>query len=116
MKSIEIISIPVTDQERAKEFYLNLGFEIITEAPMGKDKWIQMALPGNAVSVTLVNWFPKMSAGSFQGMVVLTDSIDKDRQELKLKGIEVGVTDETPWGKFANIVDPDGNGLTLREE
>ena len=36
--------------------------------------------------------------------------------ELKAKGIEVKPIDNTPWGKFASFSDPDGNGLTFRQE
>jgi len=54
MKSITIISIPVTDQEAAKQFYLKLGFKLMAEAPFDTHKWIQMALPGQEMSITLV--------------------------------------------------------------
>jgi hypothetical protein len=58
MKAIEIISIPVTDQERSKEFYKRLGFNVLIEAPFEKDsKWVQMGLPGDGPSITLVTWF-----------------------------------------------------------
>ncbi len=117
MKTINLISIPVTDQQRAKEFYLKFGFEIMVEAPMGPDQtWIQLCLPGNTVSVTLVNWFDKMPAGSMQAMVIKTDDIANEIKELEAKGIKVGKIDETPWGKFASVTDPDGNGLSLHQE
>ncbi|HEX3383682.1 MAG TPA: VOC family protein, partial [Mucilaginibacter sp.] len=60
MKSISIISIPVTDQQAAKEFYLKLGFKLLVEGPFGPGQnWVQMALPEQQVlSITLVTWFP----------------------------------------------------------
>ena len=116
MKAISIISIPVTDQEAAKQFYLKLGFKILVEAPFETQKWIQLALPGQeAVSITLVNWFPNMPAGSVNGFVIHTDDLDKDIEELTAKGIIVGKIDETPWGKFAAVTDPDGNRLSLHQ-
>jgi catechol 2,3-dioxygenase-like lactoylglutathione lyase family enzyme len=116
MKTIEIISIPVTDQARAKEFYLQLGFELIVEAPFeGGQQWVQLGFPGSAVSITLVTWFENMPAGCINGFVIKTDALAKDIEELTAKGINVGKIDETPWGKFASVTDPDGNRLSLHE-
>lgn len=43
MKTIELISVPVTDQQRAKDFYPTLGLQLIRETPFGKDQqWIQL--------------------------------------------------------------------------
>src|SRR5579862_408674 len=117
MKAITIISIPVTDQQAAKEFYLKLGFNLLTEAPMGETQtWVQLALPGQDVSITLVTWFPELKPGCIRGFVIKVDSIDAAIQELNGKGIEVGKIDQTPWGKFASVKDPDGNVWSLHEE
>jgi predicted enzyme related to lactoylglutathione lyase len=117
MKAISIISIPVTNQEVAKQFYRKLGFNLPVEAPFETSKWVQLALPGQeAVSITLVNWFAELKAGSIQGFVIHVDSLDNEIQELNAKGIEVGKIDETPWGKFASVKDPDGNTWSLHEE
>src|ERR1700749_2013747 len=116
MKVIEVISIPVTNQAVSKEFYLHLGFEIINEVPMPDgNTWIQLGFPGQATSITLVNWFPNMTPGSMQGLVIHSDDIEKEVADLKAKGIKVQDIDPTPWGKFASFSDPDGNGITLRE-
>jgi predicted enzyme related to lactoylglutathione lyase len=108
MKTIEIISLSVTDQQKAKEFYMNLGFQIIVEAPMGNGQtWVQLGLPGQTTSISLMN---------FQSVIIETDDIEKETRELKTKGIEAGKIDDTPWGKFAQLKDPDGNGLTLHQK
>lgn len=117
MKAIEIISIPVTDQAKAKAFYQQLGFEVVTEAPFGPEQyWIQMAFPGAAVSITLVTWFPEMTAGSLRGFVVKTDDLDADIRDLTAKGIKLGEVDHTPWGKFLSVKDPDGNTVSLHAD
>jgi predicted enzyme related to lactoylglutathione lyase len=114
MKAIEIISIPVTNQEVAKEFYLQLGFTLIREAPFQDQKWIQMALPGQeSPSITLVNWFPELQPGSIRGFVIKTDNLDAEIEKLREGGIEVGNADKTPWGRFATVKDPDGNSWSL---
>jgi predicted enzyme related to lactoylglutathione lyase len=114
MRSIEIISIPVTDQQVAKEFYLKMGFSIIIEAPFqGGSNWIQLGLPDGGTTITLVNWFPELRPGSIQGFVIKCDDINASIAELKEKGIEAGKVDETPWGRFATVKDPDGNSWSL---
>ena len=53
MKQIEIIMIPVSDQQKAKEFYLKLGFRVVLEAPAAHGQtWLQMALPDQATTIS----------------------------------------------------------------
>ncbi|BAU53363.1 VOC family protein [Mucilaginibacter gotjawali] len=116
MKSIEIISIPVTDQQRSKEFYVKLGFTILAETPTGDGQtWVQLGFNGHDTSVTLVTWFPQMPPGSIHGFVIKTDSLEQDVEEFTAKGIHVGRIDETPWGKFMAVKDPDGNVLSFHQ-
>jgi len=108
MKSVEIIMIPVKDRQKAKEFYLKLGFEIIVEAPDAHgETWIQMGIPGRETTISLA---------SFQGIICETDNIEKEIKKLKEKGIDVGKIDNTPWGRFAWLKDLDGNSLCLHEK
>lgn len=117
MKAIEIISIPVTDQQRAKQFYQKLGFEVAVEAPyQGDQKWIQMGFPGGGVFITLVTWFDNMPAGCIDGLVIKTGDIEKDSADLIAAGIEPGKIDNTPWGRFMAVTDPDGNRISLHQE
>ncbi len=118
MKSIEIISIPVTDQERAKDFYVNkLGFQLVADNAMSeKQRWVQVALPGGGATLTLVTWFEQMPAGCIRGLVVGTDDIEKEMELLQSKGAELGKIDETPWGRFLSVKDPDGNVLSLHQK
>lgn len=108
MKSVEIIMVPVKDRQKAKEFYLKLGFETLVEAPGAHGvTWIQMGIPGTNTSISL---------SGFNGIICEVDDIKIKIQELESKGIEVGKVDETPWGKFAWLKDLDGNSLCLREK
>ena len=107
MKNIEIIMIPVTDQQKAKEFYLKLGFEVIVEAPAAHGQtWLQMGIPNQTTSISLA---------TFHGIICQTDDIEKSISELKAKGIVMGRVDKTPWGTFAWMKDPDGNEICLHE-
>jgi len=117
MKTIEIISIPVTDQVRAKEFYLRMGFKLLTEAPFGKDQqWIELGLPGGGPSITLVTWFKEIPAGSVRGLVIETEDIHKEIKVMESNGIKVDPIEKMPWGQFASVQDPDGNRLSLHQE
>lgn len=108
MNAAEIIMIPVTDQQKAKEFYLKLGFQLIVEAPMEQgETWIQLGLPGQTTTISLAK---------FQGIIFESEDIEKEMSELKAKGIEVGKVDNTPWGKFAWLKDLDGNSLCLHQK
>ena len=116
MKSIELISVPVTDQQKSKEFYLKMGLKLEREAPFGKDQqWIQLSFPKGGTTITLVTWFPNMPAGCMQGVTISCDDIEAEIKKLNLKGIVTGKLDNTPWGKFASIQDPDGNTWSLHQ-
>ena len=98
LKNISIISIPVTDQQRAKKFYLKAGFKLIVETQAGPGQtWIQLGLPGAETSITLVNWFPQMPAGSVRGLVVDTEDIEQEIKTMQANGIEPVPTEQTPW-------------------
>jgi len=108
MKTAEIIMIPVTDQQRAKEYYLSLGFQVIAEAPDGHGGvWLQMGLPGESTTLSLAK---------FHGIIFQTEDIEGEVTRLRSKGVEAGKIDDTPWGKFAWLKDPDGNGLCLHQK
>lgn len=108
MKSVEIIMLPVKDKQKAKEFYLNLGFQVIVEAPDAHGgTWIQMGLPGSDTTISLAG---------FQGIICETDNIEGEIKVFEAKGIEVGKIDDMPWGRFAWLKDPDGNSLCLHQK
>ena len=108
MKAIEIIIIPVTDQQQAKAFYLKLGFKVNIEAPADHGQtWIQLGLPNQGTSIALMK---------FHGIIIETVDIVKEIEFLAGKGIEVGKIDDQPWGRFAWLKDLDGNGLCLHQK
>ena len=115
---VQIVSVPVSDQERAKDYYLStLGFELRQEAPFGGDMhWIEVAPEGSTASLTLVTWFESMPPGSLQGLVVATDDIRATHEELLSRGVPFDFPPtEMPGGTQAVFRDPDGNCLVLWE-
>jgi catechol 2,3-dioxygenase-like lactoylglutathione lyase family enzyme len=114
---VQLFSVPVADQDRAREFYTEtLGFELVSEAPMGADmRWVQVRPVGTTTSLTLVTWFPSMPAGSLKGTVFETDALEGDVASLREKGVRIGEIETSPWGRFVTFDDPDGNGIVLQE-
>ncbi len=117
LNRIAIISVPVSDQAAARDFYADtLGFEVIRDNPMGPDqRWVQVGPKGAETSLTLVTWLDKMPAGSVQGLVLNSDDIEADRDAIAAKGVEITEVGDTPWGRFAMFSDPDGNGWVLQQ-
>lgn len=118
MQRLTVVSVPVADQEAAKAFYVDkLGFEVLAEATFGDEmRWIQVGPAGSQASLTLVNWFDQMPAGSLRGLVIETDDLEHDYAELTAKGVPfLGPPSPQAGGTFATFSDPDGNQLSLRQ-
>lgn len=114
---INLLSLPVSDQDRARDFYVDvLGFELVRDNPMGPDqRWVEVAPRGGQTSITLVTWFPTMPAGSAKGLVLETDDLDADVAALRGRGVRTdGGIQQQPWGRFVTFDDPDGNGIVLQ--
>jgi catechol 2,3-dioxygenase-like lactoylglutathione lyase family enzyme len=114
---IALVSIPVSDQDRAKKFYTEvLGFTELTDnTDLPGTRWVMLAPPGGGAAVTLVTWFPSMPAGSMKGLVYEVDDVDKWLADVTAKGVDVpdGVQEEV-WGRYVTLADPDGNGLVVQ--
>ena len=118
MDFISVVSVPVSDQGRAKSFYVDqLGFDLITEATFGDDLgWVQVGPPGAQASLTLVTWFDEMPAGSLRGLVIDCDDLDERYKTLSERGVPfLGPPTRQPGGVFAIFSDPDGNQIGLRQ-
>jgi predicted enzyme related to lactoylglutathione lyase len=118
MTEIVIVSVPVADQARARGFYAEkLGFKVTMEVKdaMGPGKsWITVQPPGGGTSLTLVNWFETMPAGSLRGLVIATADVDSEYTRLKAAGVDIDAIKEAPWGRFATFRDSEGNGLVVQ--
>jgi catechol 2,3-dioxygenase-like lactoylglutathione lyase family enzyme len=138
----ELVVIPVSDVDRAKEFYARLGWRLDAEFVAGDDyRVIQFTPPGSGGSVIFGKNVTAAAAGSAQGLYLIVSDIEGARAELLGRGIEVGEvfhagsvfagTDEPylfgrlrirgsdpeqrSYHSFASFRDPDGNGWLLQE-
>ena len=114
---IQIVSIPVSDQDRARDFYLDvLDWELITDMDNGDKRWVEVAPRRGQTSFVLVTWFPEMRPGSMQGMVLATDDIEKAYEQLSERGVEFHAPiEDGPFSRITGFSDPDGNGLILHQ-
>jgi catechol 2,3-dioxygenase-like lactoylglutathione lyase family enzyme len=118
IQDVAVVSVPVSDQDRAKRFYVEqLGFELTREdASIPGIRWVQVTPRGASTSLTLVTWFDSMPAGSLQGLVLGCDDLESECRRLDLCGVEFErPLERQPWGIEAVIRDPDGNQLVLQQ-
>ena len=117
--NLEVVSIPVSDQDRAKQFYVDkLGFTAQADSILGESmRWVMVRPPGSGTAITLVTWFETMPAGSLKGSVLGCDDLDKTLAELTARGVSFNEDEvqEAPWGRFKTFDDPDGNGWVLQQ-
>ena len=118
VRGIRVVSVPVSDQERAKAFYvdkLGLRLERDDDSVPGL-RWIQVSPAGGSHALTLVTWFDTMPAGSLQGLVLTCDDLQADYAALVAKGVEFDAPlQQRPWGAEAVVRDPDGNRIVLQQ-
>lgn len=112
---VQLLSVPVSDQDRARDFYVDiLGFDLVRDNPMGEGaRWVEVAPKGATTGLTLVTWFPTMAPGSLKGLVLQTGDVDGDCARLREAGVAVDGPSDAPWGRQVTFDDPEGNGIVL---
>ncbi|MEU7294648.1 VOC family protein [Streptomyces exfoliatus] len=132
--TLEVVPVPVTDMDRAKEFYGDkCGFKIDLDDEVAPGmRIIQATPPGSRCSIAMLSGMPSMpgtrdmAPGSLQGLQLCVTDIEAARAELVDRGVDVtpirhvgaaGWEDgrgET-WNSFMAFEDPDGNGWVVQE-
>ena len=113
---IELVSIPVTDVDRAKTFYTEkAGFNADHDHRVSEEiRFVQLTPPGSACSIVLGTGVVETPPGSAQVQVVVAD-VRAARAELVERGVEVSEVQEFPWGSFVFFRDPDGNRWAVQQ-
>jgi catechol 2,3-dioxygenase-like lactoylglutathione lyase family enzyme len=137
---LEAVVIPVSNVDRAKEFYGTLGWRLDADFPFDNGfRVVQFTPPGAACSVQFGAKITTAAPGSAQGIYLIVSDIEAARDELAARGVEVSdvfhagtpgaqfqpvgtsgrVSGPAPnhasYGSFATFSDPDGNGWLLQE-
>src|SRR5690349_1473110 len=119
---ISTVSVYVTDQDKAKDFYVNkLGFQLMMDAPMGPDvRWIDVRPAGAQTGLTLMKPTPEMPhyefvksmIGTWTTFIFAVDDINATYEELKGRGVEfLEAPAKQEWGWWAVLRDLDGNNI-----
>ncbi len=139
----EIVVIPVSDADRAKEFYGRLGWRLDADFASGDDfRVMQFTPPGSGCSVIFGKNVTAAAPGSAQGLYLIVSDIEAARAELLGRGVEIGEVfhdaggvyagadepylfgrlrvsrpdpEHRSYRSFASFSDPDGNGWLLQE-
>jgi len=114
---LELVAIPVSDVDRAKEFYVEkVGFHADHDHRVSDElRFVQLTPPGSACPIALGTGVADAAPGSVKGMQLVVEDIQAARTELLERGVEVGDVQEFDWGKFVFFQDPDGNAWSVQE-
>ena len=125
--ALEVVTVPVSDVDRAKRFYQSLGWRLdIDLAPNENVRSIQMTPPHSQCSIHFGKGITAAQPGSLDRVILAVKDIDAAREDLVGRGVDVSeVVEQKPPGfasvegrsyfMFASFKDPDGNGWVLQE-
>jgi catechol 2,3-dioxygenase-like lactoylglutathione lyase family enzyme len=136
---LEVVVIPVSDVDRAKEFYSSLGWRLDADFPFDNGfRVVQLTPPGSGCSVQFGTNLTAAAPGSAQGMYLVVADIEAARDDLVARGADVSevfhpaspgaqfqpdgagratgpAPEHATYSSFATFNDPDGNGWLLQE-
>ena len=113
---LELVAVPVSDVDRAKEFYVRAGFTPDHDHVVGDDlRFVQLTPPGSACSIAIGRGVTDMAPGSLKGLQVVVEEIEEARAALVERGVEVSDVQDFPWGRFVFFSDPDGNAWSVQQ-
>ncbi|MGF6823078.1 catechol 2,3-dioxygenase-like lactoylglutathione lyase family enzyme [Microbacterium sp. ZKA21] len=114
---IELIFVPVTDVDRAKDFYVKIGFNADHDQRVNEElRFVQMTPPGSACSIAFGTGLGGgLEPGQQDSIQVVVPDADAALAQLRDAGVEANGVDEQAWGRFVTFHDPDGNTWTLQE-
>lgn len=114
---LELVIIPVTDVDRAKEFYVErVGFHADHDQRVNESlRFVQLTPPGSACSIAFGEGLTDQEPGAVRGLQAVVDDVAAVREGLLSRGVEASDVDVQPWGSFVTFADPDGNRWTLQQ-
>jgi catechol 2,3-dioxygenase-like lactoylglutathione lyase family enzyme len=136
-EKLEVVVIPVADVDRAKEFYLSLGWRLDADRAAGDSfRIVQLTPPGSDCSIQFGTGLTPAAPGSAQGLYLIVSGIEAARAELVSHGVETSevfhegapgsrfntdgrlggpAPDDASYGSFVSFRDPDGNSWLIQE-
>ncbi len=124
---LEVVTLPVSDVDRAKRFYQSLGWRLDADIARGEDvRVVQFTPPHSQCSIHIGKGLTAAAPGSIDRLILAVKDIEAARSDLISRGVDVGEVDDTrppdsdpqtdrSYFAYASFKDPDGNGWLLQE-
>jgi len=135
---LEVVVVPVSDVDRAKDFYSSLGWRLDADLAVSEDyRVVQLTPPGSGCSIIFGTGVTAAPPGSSDGLQLAVYDLEQARADLVGRGVDVSelfhdetgifhhagtrgrvsgpAPDHADYGSFAAFSDPDGNGWLLQE-
>ncbi|CAL9609142.1 hypothetical protein SUDANB120_05607 [Streptomyces sp. enrichment culture] len=113
---LELVAVPVTDVDRAKAFYEQVGFHADHDVTVSDDiRFVQLTPPGSACSIAVGRGLTRMAPGSLDNLQVVVKDIEEAHADLRGRGVETTAIQDMPWGSFVYFTDPDGNRWSVQQ-
>lgn len=114
---VRTFGIPVRDQTRALEFYVDtLGLEKRVDVMFGQERWIEVAPPGSLTTLALVRGPDQVRVGVDTQVRLMTDDAEAAHAELQTRGVDVDEVIRRYPASMFTVRDPDRNRLVIVEE
>ena len=119
---LQIVSVPVSSQDQAKEFYVNgLGWDLLSDEAYDlgsgqRQRWLEVRPAGGQTAITLVPEDSTLKAGSVKGLILRAAALETTVAELAGRGVTmVQEIQGTSWARYTSFQDPDGNSWVIQE-
>jgi predicted enzyme related to lactoylglutathione lyase len=114
---LELITVPVSDVDRAKAFYVDqIGFNADHDQRVNENlRFVQLTPKGSACSIAFGEGLTTAAAGTAPGLQMVVADIEVAHAELTARGAPVSAIDDQPWGRFVYFADPDGNRWSVQQ-
>ena len=114
---LELVILPVSDVDRAKDFYVNkIGFNVDHDHVVSDEiRFVQLTPPGSACSIAFGKGLTDAEPGTVKGLQAVVKDADAIHAELVARGADVSEVQDLAWGRFVYFTDPDGNGWALQQ-
>jgi catechol 2,3-dioxygenase-like lactoylglutathione lyase family enzyme len=124
---LEVVTVPVSDVDRAKRFYQSLGWRLDVDLDGGDVRVVQMTPHRSQCSIHFGKGITQAEPGSLERVILAVKDIDAARDDLVSRGVDVSEVEEQPkppglpdlpgrsYFAYASFSDPDGNGWLLQE-
>ena len=113
---LELVAVPVSDVDRAKAFYEQIGFNADHDHRVSEElRFVQLTPPGSGCSIAIGTQIMETEPGSVQGLQLVVGDIQAAHDDLSGRGVQVSDIQDFPWGRFVFFSDPDGNGWAVQQ-